>query len=113
MTSTVVVIAVDSVRAFSSDGRQICIPITSEEGLTEFEPVDSDVVGFRSAARDASGFHSLIQVNSEGRTRIRSAQEYHLPALAKVRLESIQEPGTWRAYGKVIQRRLYMVSVTF
>eukprot|EP00747_Dinoflagellata_sp_TGD_P181337 gnl/TRDRNA2_/TRDRNA2_35142_c0_seq1.p1 gnl/TRDRNA2_/TRDRNA2_35142_c0~~gnl/TRDRNA2_/TRDRNA2_35142_c0_seq1.p1 ORF type:complete len:342 (-),score=66.50 gnl/TRDRNA2_/TRDRNA2_35142_c0_seq1:165-1190(-) len=73
-------------------------------GRVVYECQDSDVVCFRSRAKDADGFHSLIQA---------AAGTYDLPPLALVTLESVKEAGAWEVYGTPLQRRLIVVSVTY
>jgi hypothetical protein len=73
-------------------------------GKGVFEPVDSDVVAFRSAPGDAGEARSLIQVGGEA---------FALPPLSTVKLERAQEAGEWRAHGKTVRRRLFIVSVAY
>ena len=72
---------------------------------TFYEPQDSDVVCFRGHASDEERTaRSLVQTSS---------LMFHLPPLATVTLEQIVAPNQWSAYGKVVARRLFVVSVAF
>ena len=62
------------------------------------------MVCFRSAAADADGLHSLVRT---------SGGSYVLPPLATVTLESVQEAGEWEVRGLRVQRRLFVVHVTY
>ena len=50
------------------------------------------------------GLHSLVNV---------SGGTFALPPLAKVTLESVQEAGAWEVRGLRVQRRLFIVRVSF
>ena len=62
------------------------------------------MVCLRSAPTDADGYHSLVQVGWCG---------YHMPPLATVTLEKVEEPGEWEVCGHKVQRRLFTVRVAF
>ena len=70
--------------------------------MTEWLPVDSDVVCIKSSAPDGDTFRSLVDVGGYG---------YHLPPGAHVTLEDVQDK--FKAYGKQVRRRLFTVSVAF
>eukprot|EP00747_Dinoflagellata_sp_TGD_P074678 gnl/TRDRNA2_/TRDRNA2_158418_c1_seq1.p1 gnl/TRDRNA2_/TRDRNA2_158418_c1~~gnl/TRDRNA2_/TRDRNA2_158418_c1_seq1.p1 ORF type:complete len:297 (+),score=47.70 gnl/TRDRNA2_/TRDRNA2_158418_c1_seq1:39-893(+) len=76
----------------------------SIRGAVQHELQDSDIVCFKSALADESGFHSLIQA---------AACTYDLPPMSLVRLENVKEAGDWEALGMKIKRRLLIVSVTY
>ena len=69
-----------------------------------FELQDSDVVCFKSAAADADGYHSLVQTGGAS---------YHMPPLATVTLEKVEQPGEWEVRGHKVQQRLFTVRVTY
>ena len=75
-----------------------------KDATETFELQESDVVCFRSAAADADGLHSLVQVGGGA---------YALPPRATVTLESVQEAGEWEVRGLRVQRRLFVVRVTY
>ena len=51
-----------------------------------------------------NGLHSMVKI---------SGDTYHLPPLATVTLESVQEAGEWEVRGLRVQRRLFVVRVSF
>ena len=85
------------------DDKGFCVA-ASAGGKMTFQLQDSDVVCFRSAAADADGYHSLVQVGGVA---------YDLPPLATVTLEKVEQPGEWEANGHKVQRRLFTVRVTY
>ena len=74
-------------------------------GEFSYQPVDSDVVAFRSAPPEGELLRSMIDTG-EG-------LNFALPPLATVTLEQVQEAGEWRAFGKTIRHRLLTVSVAY
>ena len=85
------------------DARGFSVGIT-QSGKATYEPQDSDVVCFRSAAADADGLHSLVEVANGG---------YALQPLSTATVESVQEAGEWEANGIRVNQRLITVGVAF
>ena len=65
-----------------------------------YELRDSDVVRLRSRPADRSGCRALVATDED---------VYRLPFLASVTLERVDPPGSWRANGFAVQRRLFTV----
>ena len=101
-TSGVAQGAVPTSRNFP-DAQGFCACV-NRRGEQTFELQESDVVCIRSAAADDDGLHSLVQI---------SGASHHLPPLATVTLESVQEAGEWEVRGLRVQRRLFTVRVAF
>lgn len=83
----------------------------------------SDVVCFRSAPKDAAGFHALIhgQWPDASRRVTRSTafgedeDHWGAPLFTRVTLERVQHAGEWRGYegGPLMKVRLFTVSFSF
>jgi len=102
-TTSTTVIASDSCESFRPDGKGFCVPL-KVDGRLEYALQDSDVVCFRSAPADEAGLHSFAQT---------SASMYQAPPRTRVVVEKVEESGTWSAYGTVVRRRCFTVSVTY
>ena len=87
-----------------------CAPVINvgESEDVVYEPQDSDIVCFESAAPDGGGHRSLVRTAETD-----FENQYDLPPLATIRLVGIDEPGTWTAFGATPHRRLYRVTVSF
>ena len=74
-------------------------------GTVSYNLQRSDVILFRSAPPDEHGLHSMIP--SSG------TPGFALPPMATITLDEVRDPNTWRAFGKTVRRRLFVVRVTY
>lgn len=110
-TTSSLTICSDDPQCFDSRGYRVRLSTAKK---LFYEPQDSDVVCFLAS-------ESEITVDTRSPAEIRTAHSpvrissvgWHLPPLATVTLEKICAPGQWTAYGRTIDRRLFMVRIAY
>ena len=82
-----------------------CVDDNGPDGVT-YDPVDSDVVGFESAADDENGCHSAIILEDD--------EHGAFPPNTLFRLKRVIEAGFWEAPGGIFpEQRLLIVTATY